>query len=157
MKKIGFFLCLLVITLSSCDPEYGVDYKLVNNSGHTVTFTSNPDCFDCFWVNHPAGITVESGQESLFYVLIENGSANLASAKNCISRFGVYGDTIVYTFEDGKHLVYTREEGNGPFDFEGNHYTWITKRGHMFLKYYDQYGCLTYTITEEDYANSIEP
>ena len=154
MKKSFFFLCLLVIALSSCDPEYGVDYKLVNNSGHTVTFTSNPDCIDCFWVNHPDGITVESGQDSLFYILTDYGSANLSSAKGGLTQFGVYGDTIVYTFDNGKRLVYSREEGNGPFDFEGDHYIWTAKRDHRFILPYSYYGYLTYTITEEDYTQA---
>ena len=159
MKKIGFFFCLLVIALlSSCDTGYDVDYRLVNNSGHTVTFTSNPKYQDHFWNDHPTGITIESGKDSLYFIVRDNlGSANFASAKGNLFTFEVYGDTIWFTFDDGKRLTYTREEGNGPYDFEGDHYTYLTKRGHMFLKYYDQYGCLTYTITEEDYANSIEP
>ncbi len=152
MKKSFFFLCLLVIALSSCDPEYGVDYKLVNNSGHTVTFTSNPDCIDCFWVNHPNGITIESKQDTVFFVSNGLGSANIATAKADLLM--VYGDSILFTFDDGKFLIYTQEEGNGPFNLEGDRYTWTTKRGNMFLLRYDCYGYLTYTITEEDYAQA---
>ena len=156
MKKIGFFLCLLVITLSSCDPGCNIDYKLINNSGHSVVFASKTQ-FQYFWEKHPNGIMIKQGEDSLFYTTFGRGDAEFDYAKGALFYYQVYGDTITFTFDDGKRLIYTQEEGNGPFDFEGNQYTWITKRGHMFLKYYDQYGCLTYTITEEDYANSIEP
>ncbi|MBR6226808.1 MAG: hypothetical protein IKQ79_00740, partial [Bacteroidales bacterium] len=67
MKKSFFILCLLVIALTSCDPEYGIDFKLVNNSGHAVTFTSNPE-YQGFWENHPNGITIESKQDTVFFV-----------------------------------------------------------------------------------------
>ena len=156
MKKIGFFLCFLVVALTSCDPGYCIDYKLINNSGHSVVFASKTQ-YQYFWENHPNGIMIKQGEDSLFYTHDGLGEAEFDFAKGALSWYQVYGDTINFTFDDGKRLIYTQEEGNGPFDFEGNHYTWITKRGHMFLKYYDQYGCLTYTITEEDYANSIEP
>ena len=156
MKKTGFFFCLLVIALSSCDPGYQVDYKLINNSGHSVVFTSKTQ-YQYFWENHPNGIMVKQGEDSLFYTTGGLGIAEFDLAKINLSSEQVYGDTITFTFDDGKRLIYTQEEGNGPFDFEGNHYTWITKRGHMFFRSYDSYGCLTYTITEEDYNNSIEP
>ena len=159
MERLGFVLCLCVmVLLSSCETGYDVDYRLVNNSGHTVTFTSNPKYQDHFWNDHPTGITIESGKDSLYFIVRENlGSANFASAKGNLFTFEVYGDTIWFTFDDGKRLVYTREEGNGPYDFEGDHYTYLTKRAHLLLIPYDRYGYLTYTITEEDYANSIEP
>ena len=151
MKKSFFILCLLVIALTSCDPEYGIDFKLVNNSGHAVTFTSNPE-YQGFWGNHPNGITIESKQDTVFFVSNGLGSANIATAKADLLM--VYGDSILFTFDDGKFLIYTQEEGNGPFNLEGDRYTWTTKRGNMFLLRYDCYGYLTYTITEEDYAQA---
>lgn len=151
MKKSFFILCLLVIALTSCDPGYGIDFKLVNNSGHAVTFTSNPE-YQGFWENHPNGITIESKQDTVFFVSNGLGSANIATAKADLLM--VYGDSILFTFDDGKLLIYTQEEGNGPFNLEGDRYTWTTKRGNMFLLRYDCYGYLTYTITEEDYAQA---
>ena len=158
MKKIGFVFCLLAIIFTSCDPRYDVDYRLANNSGHAVTFSSNLKLQDGFWGDHPGGVVIEPGQDSLYFVVREElGSANLASATDVLFRYEVYGDTIWFNFDDGKRLVYTREEGKGPYDFEGDHYTYDTKRGRIFLMPYDCYGCLTYTITKEDYANSIVP
>ncbi len=151
MKKSFFILCLLVIALTSCDPEYGIDFKLVNNSGHAVTFTSNPE-YQGFWENHPNGITIESKQDTVFFVSNGWGAANIATAKADLLM--VYGDSILFTFDDGKFLIYTQEEGNGPFNLEGDRYTWTTKRGNMFLLRYDCYGYLTYTITEDDYAQA---
>ena len=156
MKKIGFFFCLLVIALTACDPGFGVDFKIVNDSSHDVVFTSNPE-YHSFWENHPGGILVTHGEDSLFYQGYGWDEAELSKAKGILFYDQVYGDTITFIFDDGRRLVYIQEEGEGPYDFEGDHYTWITKEGHLGLKFYDQYGCLTYTITEEDYANSIEP
>lgn len=155
MKKTFFILCLFAVALTSCETGYDVDYRLVNNSGHTVTFTSNPKYQDDFWNDHPTGITIESGKDSLYFVVRDKlGSANLASAKGNLFTFQIYGDTIWFTFDDGKHLVYTREEENGPYDFDGEHYTYITKRAHLLVIPYDRYGYLTYTITEQDYAQA---
>jgi hypothetical protein len=156
MKKLGFFLCLLVIALTSCDHAYSIDYKLSNSSGHAVTFTSN--MYNDFWKNYPDGITIEPRQDTIYLIHEGLGSAHLYKAKDyLLSVYEVYGDTITFTFDDGRYLKYTKEVGNGPFDFEGDHYIWTTERNQGFLNSWDYYGCLTYTITEEDYANSIEP
>ena len=40
MKKNVFILCLLAVALTSCDPMFDISYKLVNDSGHAVTFIS---------------------------------------------------------------------------------------------------------------------
>ena len=69
----------------------------------------------------------------------------------------INGETVTFTFDDGKQLVYKKEDGNGPYNFEDDHYGWTTKRGHFFLVYYDYYGCLSYTITEQDYLNTQLP
>ena len=157
MRTKGFFFCLLVIALTSCDPGFVDDYRLINNSGHMVTFSSTSNSSNhFFWNDHFNGVIVEQGGDSLYFTHEGIGMAEKDDAKQYLSIY-VYGDTITYTFDDGRQLVFTEEEGTGPFDFEGDHYSWTTKRGHFFLKYYDQYGCLTYTITEEDYENSIEP
>ena len=157
MKRIVFCLCFLVVALTSCDPGFVDDYRLNNNSGHKVTFSSTSSSSNqSFWNDHPNGVIIENGEDSLFYSFEALGTAELDYAEQILSLC-VYGDTITFTFDDGRQLVFTKEEGNGPFDFEGDHYSWTTKRGHIFLMYYDQYGCLTYTITREDYENSIEP
>ena len=155
MKKRFFIFWLMVLVLTSCETGYDVDYRLVNNSGHTVTFTSNPKYQEYFWNDHPTGITIESGKDSLYFVVRDKlGSANFSSAKDILFTCEIYGDTIWFTFDDGKRLVYTREEGNGPYDFDGKHYTYLTKRAHLLVIPYDRYGYLTYTITEEDYAQA---
>lgn len=155
MKKTFFILCLLAVALTSCDPVHSIDYQLINSSGHTVTFASvtNPDSLS-FWFHHPNGITLEKSKDTVFFCSEGIGSATLERAKGMLSWEKVYGGMITFTFDDGKQLVYTQEEGNGPYDFEGDHYVWATKRGHFFLVYYDYYGCLSYTITEQDYAQA---
>ena len=151
MKKTFFILCLFAVALTSCDPMFDISYKLVNDSGHAVTFISvvQPG----FWYDHPDGITLEKAKDTTFYSVQGLGTASFEKAKgNLLSN--IYGETVTFTFDDGKQLVYTQEEGNGPYDFEGDHYVWATKRGHFFLVYYDYYGCLSYTITEQDYAQA---
>lgn len=151
MKKKVFILCLLVVALTSCDPMFDISCKLVNDSGHAVTFISvvQPG----FWYDHPDGITLEKAKDTTFYSVQGLGTASFEMAKgNLLSD--IYGETVTFTFDDGKQLVYTKEEGNGPYDFEGEHYVWTTKRSHFFLMNYDGFGCLTYTITEEDYFNA---
>ena len=153
MRNKGFIFCLLVIALTSCDPSSIIDFKLVNNSGHAVTITSNLSHKD-FW---PNDISIESGQDTLIFSAMDLGPAPASLNQLTIGLGKINCDTVICTFDDGKRLVYTQEEGNGPFDFNGKHYNWTTKKGFMFLIPFNRYGHLSYTITEEDYANSVEP
>jgi len=154
MRTKGFFFCLLIIALTSCDPSHITDFKLINNSEHAVTITSNIKDED-FGNDFPKAISIESGQESLLFSGMSLGPASLVQVTNSYSRINC--DTIICTFDDGKRLVYTQEEGKGPYNLKDDHYKWKTKKGFMFLIPYNRYGHLTYTITEEDYANSVEP
>ena len=155
MKKSIFILCLLAVAMTSCAPMFEIDYKLINDSNHAVTFISvvQPG----FWYDHPDGITLDKAKDTLFFRVDGMGTATFDRAKEILLWKNILGETVTFTFDDGKQLVYRKEDGKGPYDFEGDHYGWITKRGHFFLVNYDYYGCLSYTITQKDYYNAQLP
>ena len=156
MKKKPFFaLCLLAMFLTSCDPGYIIEYKFYNQSGHRVTFTSNNTSNQYFWDKHPNGITLEQGNDSVFFVYDGLGGADLDLAKYVLLQY-VFGDTISFSFDDGKQLVYSQETVTGPHDFDGDRFAWATEQA-SWPFHHDAYGCLSYTITEDDYLQAELP
>lgn len=155
MKRKAFILCLLAIALTSCDPGFMIECKIANQSGHRVTFISNNTNEYSIWSEHPNGITLEQGKDSLFLVIDGLGTANFDRAKDELLSFA-YGDSIIFSFDNGKRLVYTQEVITGPYDFDGDHFEWITEKA-SWPFHHDAYGCLTYTITKEDYLKAEFP
>lgn len=153
MKKKPFFaLCILAMLLTACDPGFIIEYKICNQSGHGVTFISNNTSHQSFWSEHPKGIALEQGNDSVFLVYDGLGVAELDLAQYILLQY-VYGDTLSFSFDDGKRLVYTSETVTGPYDFDGDHFEWTTEKA-SWPFHHDAYGCLTYTITEEDYLKA---
>lgn len=152
MKRKAFVFCLLAIVLTSCDPWFIIEYKISNQSGHRVTFTSNNKNEYSIWNEHPDGIILEQGKDSLFLTYDGLGIAEFEMAQDLLLCY-VYGDSIVFSFDDGKRLVYTSETITGPYDFDGDHFEWATEKA-SWPFHHDAYGCLTYTITEEDYLKA---
>jgi hypothetical protein len=152
MKRKAFVFCLLAIVLTSCDPGFIIEYKISNQSGHRVTFTSNNKNEYSIWNEHPDGIILEQGNDSVFLVYDGLGMAELDLAQYILLQY-VYGDTLSFSFDDGKRLVYTSETVTGPYDFDGDHFEWTTEKA-SWPFHHDAYGCLTYTITEEDYLKA---
>ena len=152
MKRKAFVFCLLDIVLTSCDPGFIIEYKISNQSGHRVTFTSNNKNEYSIWNEHPDGIILEQGKDSLFLTYDGLGIAEFEMAQDQLLCY-VYGDSIVFSFDDGKRLVYTSETVTGPYDFDGDHFEWTTEKA-SWPFHHDAYGCLTYTITEEDYLKA---
>ena len=146
---------MLAIALTSCDPGFVIECKIANQSEHRVTFTSNNTNEYSIWSEHPNGITLEQGKDSLFLVIDGLGVANFDRAKYELLCFA-YGDSIVFSFDDGKRLVYTQEVITGPYDFDGDHFEWTTEKA-SWPFHHDAYGCLTYTITKEDYLKAEFP
>ena len=155
MKRKAFIFCLLAIALTSCDPGFIIECKIANQSGHRVTFTSNNKNEYSIWSEHPNGITLGQGMDSVFLVYDGLGSAELDMAKDQLLCYA-YGDSIVFSFDDGKRLVYTSETITGPYDFDGDHFEWTTEKA-SWPFHHDAYGCLTYTITEEEYLKAELP
>ena len=145
-------MCLLAIALTSCDPGFMIEYKIANQSGHRVTFISNNTSVSSIWSEHPNGISLEQGNDSVFFVYDGLGVATLEMAQDGLLCY-VYGDSIIFSFDDGKRLVYTQEIITGPYDFDGDHFEWTTEKA-SWPFHHDAYGCLTYTITEEDYLKA---
>ena len=155
MKRKAFTICLLAIALTSCDPGFIIDCKIVNHSGHNVTFFSNNSSEQSIWSEHPNGITLEHGKDSLFLTFGGLGIAERDMAQDQLLCY-VYGDSITFSFDNGKRLVYTSETVTGPYDFDGDHFEWTTEKA-SWPFHHDAYGCLTYTITEEEYLQAKLP
>lgn len=155
MKRKAFIFFLLTIVLTSCDPGFMVECKIANQSGHRVTFTSNNTNEYSIWSDHPNGITLEQGKDSLLLIYDGLGIADLDLAQELLLGY-VYGDTISISFDDGKRLIYTSEDVTGPYDFDGDHFAWTTEKA-SWPFHHDAYGCLTYTISEEDYLKAELP
>ena len=127
MKRKAFIFCLLAIALTSCDPGFIIECKIANQSGHRVTFTSNNKNEYSIWSEHPDGIILEQGKDSLFLTYDGLGIAEFEMAQDLLLCY-VYGDSIVFSFDDGKRLVYTSETVTGPYDFDGDHFEWTTEK-----------------------------
>ena len=132
-----------------------IECKIANQSGHRVTFTSNNTNEGSIWSEHPDGITLEQGKDSVFIVYDGLGIAVLDRAQYILLQY-VYGDTISFSFDDGKRLVYTQEIITGPYNFDDDHFEWTTEKA-SWPFHHDAYGCLTYTITEDDYLKATFP
>lgn len=152
MKRKAFILCLLAIALTSCDPGFMIECKIANQSGHRVTFMSNNKNEYSIWNDHPDGITLEQGKDTLFLTYDGLGTAERNMAQDQLLCY-VYGDSIVFSFDDGKRLIYTSNTVTGPYDFDGDHFEWSTEKASGPF-HHNAYGCLTYTITEEDYLKA---
>ena len=149
MKKT-LLLCTALFALglfASCDPAYTIDYTFRNRTGHEVTLKSSYPFDHTLWDRHPNGITVANRTDTLFCTTDGIGSANRVTAEADI-RTWVYGDTVTFTFDDGKKLTYLRRNRNGVFDLYDNHYIWYDEKGWWGNK---KYACLTFTLTAEDY------
>ena len=155
MKKIVLLCAAMVVAglFTACDPYYCIDYSICNKSGHDVTIKSAYPSDNTLWDNNPDGITIKNGMDTMFCTTDGNGNANIVQAKADM-KIWVYGDTVSFTFDDGKQLVYLRRDDDGVFDVESNHYSWSSEKDWMLLMRYTKYGHLTYTITEDEYNNA---
>ena len=152
MKKLlvcmALFVCGIFI---ACDPVFFIDYSICNKSGHDVTITSTPikGLKESLWDDNPNGIIAKDGVDTMVYTIEGIGTANLPTAKAKL-KLCVYGDTVTFTFDDGKQLFYYKQNDNGVFDVKSSNYSWSSKMDGLISRF----GYLKYTITQEDYNNA---
>lgn len=150
MKKI-LMICtplLLAGLFTACDPWHSIDHSISNKSGHDVTIMSTYPLDYALWENNPDGIIIRNGSDTMFCTTEGFGIANTSEAEYDIGIW-VYGDTVTFTFDDGKQLVYLKKSGDGVYDVESKHYSWSSEKELM-----SSHGHLAYTITEDEYNNA---
>ena len=162
MKKIIFIMTLAVI-LAACDPGYTEDVVIRNASSHYVTIIPlHPEADDSLATIAGKTYTLAPNEEVVIEQLGGIGSASFEEGVNYFKAF--YGDSVKLGFGGIWEDILVREKtyyawettGISPYNFQSLNYTYEEKlnTGRVFhnLPYY---GKLTFTITDEHYAEAV--
>ena len=164
-RSVGMIAALLILAvcIAACDPGYTEDVVIRNASKHYVTIIPlHAETDDSTATTSEKTYTLAPNEEVVIEQLGGIGSASFEEGVTYFKYF--YGDSVKLGFggfgEDGlirEKTYYAWEtEGVSPYNFQSANYTYEEKRntGRVFhdLPYY---GKLTFTITDEHYAEAV--
>ena len=156
-------MLILAVCIAACDPGYTEDVVIRNASKHYVTIIPlHAEIDDSTATTSEKTYTLAPNEEVVIEQLGGIGTASFEEGVTYFKYF--YGDSVKLGFggfgEDGlirEKTYYAWEtEGVSPYNFQSANYTYEEKRntGRVFhdLPYY---GKLTFTITDEHYAEAV--
>lgn len=162
MKKFSLIACtLMAVGLTACDPGFQEEYFFNNQSGHTVTILSLIDLSETYYdvpggepprqsyFRNLQGLTIPDGEQLLLYEWGALGLANKDHTVDVLQHY-IYGDSVRFLFDDGHYLDFAWNEWapNSPY-IENNY--------HSLFRDDNSYGCMTYTLWNDDYIRATLP